>query len=123
MQRWRLLPVVVVLLAVLVTAQDDFNLEHALEPDDPKPTQPANPKDTGNPEQGPPVLPKDSDFKDSDLYDGSLPKGGGGDSGHNERKGPSPNNGEEAEDEENVNMESHRGAQSEPPVQRTLLEN
>ncbi|XP_058717621.1 CD99 antigen isoform X1 [Poecile atricapillus] len=26
-------------------------------------------------------------------------------------------------DEENVNMESHRGAQSEPPVQRTLLEN
>ncbi|XP_065533213.1 CD99 antigen [Lathamus discolor] len=160
MQRWRLLPAVV-LLAVLVTAQEDFNLEHALEPDDSKPTQPANPKDTGNPERGPPVLPKDSDFKDSDLYDGSLPKGGGGDSGHNERKGPSPNNGEEAEgsqgaiagivsavvatvigavssfiayqkkklcfkqsaDEENVNMESHRGAQSEPPVQRTLLEN
>ncbi|XP_042644282.1 CD99 antigen isoform X2 [Tyto alba] len=26
-------------------------------------------------------------------------------------------------DEENVNMDSHRGAQSEPPVQRTLLEN
>ncbi|XP_068778161.1 CD99 antigen isoform X1 [Struthio camelus] len=26
-------------------------------------------------------------------------------------------------DQENVNMESHRGAQSEPPVQRTLLEN
>ncbi|XP_014106300.1 PREDICTED: CD99 antigen isoform X2 [Pseudopodoces humilis] len=26
-------------------------------------------------------------------------------------------------DEENVNMESHRGAQSEPPVQCTLLEN
>ncbi|KAM6438662.1 CD99 antigen-like isoform 2-T2 [Rhynochetos jubatus] len=26
-------------------------------------------------------------------------------------------------DEENVNMESHQGAQSEPPVQRTLLEN
>ncbi|KAM4682175.1 CD99 antigen-like isoform 2-T2 [Amazona ochrocephala] len=161
MPRWRLLPgVVVVLLAVLVTAQDDFNLEDAFEPDDPKPTQPANPKDTGNPGRGPPVLPKDSDFKDSDLYDGSLPKGGGGDSDHNERKGPGPNNGEEAEgsqgaiagivsavvatvigavssfiayqkkklcfkqsDEENVNMESHRGAQSEPPVQRTLLEN
>ncbi|XP_030333595.1 CD99 antigen isoform X3 [Strigops habroptila] len=123
MQRWRLLPVVVVVLTVLVTAQDDFDLEHALQPDDPKPTQPANPKDTDNSERGPPILPKDSDFKDSDLYDGSLPKGGGGDSGGNERKGPSPNNGEEAEDEENVNMESHRGAQSEPPVQRTLLEN
>ncbi|XP_064357220.1 CD99 antigen isoform X2 [Dromaius novaehollandiae] len=26
-------------------------------------------------------------------------------------------------DQENVNMESHHGAQSEPPVQRTLLEN
>ncbi|KAM8819824.1 CD99 antigen [Eudromia elegans] len=26
-------------------------------------------------------------------------------------------------DQENVNMDSHRGAQSEPPVQRTLLEN
>ncbi|XP_030906963.1 CD99 antigen isoform X3 [Melopsittacus undulatus] len=149
MQRWRLLPgvLVLVLLSLLVIAQDDFNLEDALEPDDSKPTQPANPKDT--------------DFKDSDLYEDNLSKGGGGDSGHNERKDPSPKNGEEAEgsqgaiagivsavvatvigavssfiayqkkklcfkqsaDEENVNMESHRGAQSEPPVQRTLLEN
>ncbi|XP_030906962.1 CD99 antigen isoform X2 [Melopsittacus undulatus] len=162
MQRWRLLPgvLVLVLLSLLVIAQDDFNLEDALEPDDSKPTQPANPKDTGNPKRSPPVLPKDSDFKDSDLYEDNLSKGGGGDSGHNERKDPSPKNGEEAEgsqgaiagivsavvatvigavssfiayqkkklcfkqsDEENVNMESHRGAQSEPPVQRTLLEN
>ncbi|XP_074990008.1 CD99 antigen-like isoform X4 [Calonectris borealis] len=173
MRRWRLLPLVV-LLAVLVPVKgnfddlsledaleeplppqkptpsdfDDFSLEHALQPDDPKPGPPANPRDTGN-------------LDDSDLYDGSLPKGGGDGSGSNERKGPSPNNGEEAEasqgaiagivsavvatvigavssfiayqkkklcfkqsaDEENVNMESHRGAQSEPPVQRTLLEN
>uniref|UniRef100_A0A8C3PKW7 CD99 molecule (Xg blood group) n=1 Tax=Calidris pygmaea TaxID=425635 RepID=A0A8C3PKW7_9CHAR len=113
--------------------------------DNPKHVNP-NPKDS----------PKDTGgFDDSDLYDGSLPKGGG-----DERKGPSPNNGETAEvsegaiagivsavfatvvgavssfiayqkkklcfkqsDEENVNMDSHRGAQSEPPVQRTLLEN
>ncbi|XP_074989996.1 CD99 antigen-like isoform X2 [Calonectris borealis] len=186
MRRWRLLPLVV-LLAVLVPVKgnfddlsledaleeplppqkptpsdfDDFSLEHALQPDDPKPGPPANPRDTDNPKQGPPAHPKDSgNLDDSDLYDGSLPKGGGDGSGSNERKGPSPNNGEEAEasqgaiagivsavvatvigavssfiayqkkklcfkqsDEENVNMESHRGAQSEPPVQRTLLEN
>ncbi|XP_074005558.1 CD99 antigen [Numenius arquata] len=185
MRRWRLLPSVV-LLAVLVPVRgdlsdfnleealattkkplpsrkppasdlDDFSLEHALYPDDPKPGPPANPRDTDNPKQGPPANPKDTGgFDDSDLYDGSLPKGGG-----DERKGPSPNNGETAEvsegaiagivsavfatvvgavssfiayqkkklcfkqsaDEENVNMDSHRGAQSEPPVQRTLLEN
>ncbi|XP_050768131.1 CD99 antigen isoform X1 [Gymnogyps californianus] len=190
MRRWRLLPVVV-LLAVLVPVRgnfddfnlqdafettakppltqkpppsdlDDFSLEHALHPDDPKPGPPANPRNTDNPKQGPPAHPKDTgNLDDSDLYDGSLPKGGGGGSGSNERKSPSPNNGEEAEasqgaiagivsavvatvigavssfiayqkkklcfkqsaDEENVNMESHRGAQSEPPVQRTLLEN
>ncbi|KAM6145415.1 CD99 antigen-like isoform 2-T2 [Phoenicopterus ruber ruber] len=189
MQRWRLLPLVV-LLAVLVPVRgdlddfslqdalettkkplpsrkppssdlDDFSLEHALHPDDPKPASPANPGDTDNPRQNPPAHPKDTgNLDDSDLYDGSLPKGGGGGSGSNERKDPSPNNGGEAEasqgaiagivsavvatvigavssfiayqkkklcfkqsDEENVNMESHRGAQSEPPVQRTLLEN
>lgn len=189
MRRWRLLPLVV-LLAVLVPVKgnfddlsledalgnaeeplprqkptpsdfDDFDLEHALQPDDPKPGPPANPRDTDNPKQGPPAHPKDSgNLDDSDLYDGSLPKGGGDGSGSNDRKGPSPNNGEAAEasqgaiagivsavvatvigavssfiayqkkklcfkqsDEENVNMESHRGAQSEPPVQRTLLEN
>ncbi|KAM6416238.1 CD99 antigen isoform 8-T8 [Pluvialis apricaria] len=176
MRRWRLLPSVVVVLAVLVPARgnfddfslqdalettkkplpsrkpppsdlDDFSLEHALHPDDPKPGPPANPRDTGN-------------IDDSDLYYGDSPKGGGDGSGGNERKGPSPNSGETAEvsegaiagivsavfatvigavssfiayqkkklcfkqsDEENVNMESHRGAQSEPPVQRTLLEN
>ncbi|KAM6384645.1 CD99 antigen-like isoform 11-T11 [Alca torda] len=165
MRCWRLLPSVV-LLAVLVPVRgdgNDFSLEDALgatkkplpsrkpppsDFDDPKPGPPANPRDTGN-------------FDDSDLSDGSLPKGGGGGSGSNERKGPSPNNGETANvsdgaiagiisavfatvvgavssfiayqkkklcfkqsaDEENVNMDSHRGAQSEPPVQRTLLEN
>ncbi|XP_063196986.1 CD99 antigen [Chroicocephalus ridibundus] len=189
MRCWRLLPSVV-LLAVLVPVRgddndfsledalettekplpsrkpppsdfDDFSLEHALHPDDPKPGPPANPRDTDNPKQGPPANPRDSgNFDDSDLSDGSLPKGGGGGSGSNERKGPSPNNGETANvsegaiagiisavfatvvgavssfiayqkkklcfkqsDEENVNMDSHRGAQSEPPVQRTLLEN
>ncbi|KAM9264951.1 CD99 antigen-like isoform 3-T3 [Cariama cristata] len=182
MQRWRLLPLVV-LLTVLVPVRgnfddfsledaiettqkpppsrkppssrkpppsdtDNFNLEDALHPDDPKTGPPAKPRDTGG-------------LDDSDLYDGSLPKGGSDGSGSNERKGPSPNSGEETEasqgaiagivsavvatvigavssfiayqkkklcfkqsaDEENVNMESHRGAQSEPPVQRTLLEN
>ncbi|KAM6416232.1 CD99 antigen isoform 2-T2 [Pluvialis apricaria] len=190
MRRWRLLPSVVVVLAVLVPARgnfddfslqdalettkkplpsrkpppsdlDDFSLEHALHPDDPKPGPPANPRDTDNPKQGPPANPKDTgNIDDSDLYYGDSPKGGGDGSGGNERKGPSPNSGETAEvsegaiagivsavfatvigavssfiayqkkklcfkqsDEENVNMESHRGAQSEPPVQRTLLEN
>ncbi|KAM9264950.1 CD99 antigen-like isoform 2-T2 [Cariama cristata] len=195
MQRWRLLPLVV-LLTVLVPVRgnfddfsledaiettqkpppsrkppssrkpppsdtDNFNLEDALHPDDPKTGPPAKPRDTDNPKQGPPVHPKDTGgLDDSDLYDGSLPKGGSDGSGSNERKGPSPNSGEETEasqgaiagivsavvatvigavssfiayqkkklcfkqsDEENVNMESHRGAQSEPPVQRTLLEN
>ncbi|XP_076214484.1 CD99 antigen-like isoform X2 [Aptenodytes patagonicus] len=187
MRRWRFFPLVV-LLAVLVPVRgnfddlslqdalettkkplpsrkppssdsDEFSLEHALQPDDPKPGPPANPRDTDNPKQGPPAHPKDTgNLDDSDLYDGSLPKGDG--SGNNERKGSSLNNGEAAEasqgaiagivsavvatvigavssfiayqkkklcfkqsDEENVNMDSHRGAQSEPPVQRTLLEN
>ncbi|KAM9593849.1 CD99 antigen isoform 4-T4 [Morphnus guianensis] len=174
MRRWRLL-LAAVLLAVLVPARgnfDDFNLqdafettknplpsqkpssdsgdfslEDALHPDDPKPGPPATPRDTGK-------------LDDSDLYDGGVPNRGGRGSGSNERKDPSPNNGQTAEasqgaiagivsavfatvigavssfiayqkkklcfkqsDEENVNMESHRGAQSEPPVQRTLLEN
>ncbi|XP_056347035.1 CD99 antigen isoform X3 [Oenanthe melanoleuca] len=127
---------------------DDFDLVHALDPVDPKPHPPANPRDTGT-------------FDDSDLLDGNFPKGGGDGSGSNERKGPAPNNDQEEQaspgaiagiisavgaavigtvssfiayqkkklcfkqsaDEENVNMQSHRGAQSEPPVQRTLLEN
>ncbi|KAM6287813.1 CD99 antigen-like isoform 2-T2 [Spheniscus humboldti] len=189
MRRWRFLPLVV-LLAVLVPVRgkfddfnlqdafettkkplpsrkppssdyDEFSLEDAFQPDDPKPGPPATPRDTDNPKQGPPAHPKDTgNLDDSDLYDGSLPKGGGDGSGSNERKGSSLNNGEAAEasqgaiagivsavvatvigavssfiayqkkklcfkqsDEENVNMESHRGAQSEPPVQRTLLEN
>ncbi|XP_054699404.1 CD99 antigen [Grus americana] len=192
MRRWRLLPLVVLLAVLVpdrgnsddfsledaldttkkplpLPSQkppppnlDDFDLEHALHPDDPKPAPPANPRDTDNPKQGPPAHPKDTgNLDDSDLFDGSLPKGGGGDSsGGNERKGPGPNNADESEanqgaiagivsavvatvigavssfiayqkkklcfkqsDEENVNMDSHRGAQSEPPVQRTLLEN
>ncbi|XP_057229570.1 CD99 antigen isoform X2 [Malurus melanocephalus] len=137
---------------------DDFDLIHALSPDDSKPHPPANPGDTDNPKRDPP---KGSDtFDDLDLLDGNSPKGGGDGSGSNERKGPTPKNGQEDEasqgaiagivsavaatvigavssfiayqkkklcfkqsDEENVNMDSHRGAQSEPPVQRTLLEN
>uniref|UniRef100_A0A8B9RU96 CD99 antigen n=1 Tax=Accipiter nisus TaxID=211598 RepID=A0A8B9RU96_9AVES len=140
----------------------DFNLEDALHPGDPKPGPPATPRDTDNPKQGPPAHPKDTGkLDDSDLYDGRLPDRGGHGGGSNERKDPSPNDGQTAEasqgaiagivsavfatvigavssfiayqkkklcfkqsaDEENVNMESHRGAQSEPPVQRTLLEN
>ncbi|KAM6384644.1 CD99 antigen-like isoform 10-T10 [Alca torda] len=167
MRCWRLLPSVV-LLAVLVPVRGATKkpLPSRKPPpsdfDDPKPGPPANPRDTDNPRQDPPANPRDSgNFDDSDLSDGSLPKGGGGGSGSNERKGPSPNNGETANvsdgaiagiisavfatvvgavssfiayqkkklcfkqsaDEENVNMDSHRGAQSEPPVQRTLLEN
>ncbi|KAM6384646.1 CD99 antigen-like isoform 12-T12 [Alca torda] len=162
MRCWRLLPSVV-LLAVLVPVRgdgndfsledalgatkkplpsrkpppsdfDDFSLEHALHPDDPKPGPPANPRDTGN-------------FDDSDLSDGSLPKGGGGGSGSNVSDGAIAGIisavfatvvgavssfiayqkkklcFKQSADEENVNMDSHRGAQSEPPVQRTLLEN
>ncbi|KAM6342411.1 CD99 antigen-like isoform 2-T2 [Podargus strigoides] len=189
MQFWRLLPLAVLLL-VLVRVRgnsddfnlgdalettknpltpkkpnpsdfDDLNLEHALHPDDPKPGLPADPRDTDNPKRRPATDSKDTGgFNDLDLLDGNLPKGGGDGSGSNERKGPTPNSGEEAEasqgaiagivsavvatvigavssfiayqkkklcfkqsDEENVNMESHRGVQSEPPVQRTLLEN
>ncbi|XP_014747173.1 PREDICTED: CD99 antigen [Sturnus vulgaris] len=171
MQRWRLL-VLPVLLTVLLSVrgeddfslgdallEDDFDLSHALGPDDPKPRPPANPRDTDNPKQD---QPKGSDtFDDSDLLDGNFPKGGSDGSGSNDRKGPTPNDGQEEQaspgaiagiisavgaavigtvssfiayqkkklcfkqsaDEENVNMQSHRGAQSEPPVQRTLLEN
>ncbi|KAM6416239.1 CD99 antigen isoform 9-T9 [Pluvialis apricaria] len=163
MRRWRLLPSVVVVLAVLVPARgnfddfslqdalettkkplpsrkpppsdlDDFSLEHALHPDDPKPGPPANPRDTGN-------------IDDSDLYYGDSPKGGGDGSGGNVSEGAIAGIVsavfatvigavssfiayqkkklcfKQSADEENVNMESHRGAQSEPPVQRTLLEN
>ncbi|XP_075378965.1 CD99 antigen-like isoform X1 [Mycteria americana] len=142
---------------------DDLSLQDALETTKkPPPSRKPPASDTDVGKQGPPANPKDTgNLDDSDLYDGSLPKGGGDGSGSKERKGPSPNNGEEAEasqgavagivsavvatvigavssfiayqkkklcfkqsaDEENVNMESHRGAQSEPPVQRTLLEN
>ncbi|XP_036248344.1 CD99 antigen isoform X1 [Molothrus ater] len=189
MRRWRLL-FLPVLLAVLVSVRgqdefsledalfgestkkplvtqktpssnkDDFDLSDAFDFGDPKPHPPANPRDTDNPKK---VQPKDSgNFGDSDLLDGSFPRGGGSDgSGSNERKGPTPNSDQEGEgsqgvlagilsavgatvvasvgsfiayqkkklcfkqsaDEENVNMDSHRGAQSEPPVQRTLLEN
>ncbi|XP_009871254.1 PREDICTED: CD99 antigen-like protein 2, partial [Apaloderma vittatum] len=53
---------------------DDFNLEDAL--DVPKRAPPTKPKDADNPRRGPSARPKDSGgFDDSDLYDGSLPKG------------------------------------------------
>ncbi|XP_009067675.1 PREDICTED: CD99 antigen, partial [Acanthisitta chloris] len=140
----------------LSDALDDFDLEHALHPDDPKPHPPANPRDTDNPKRN---EPKDTGtFDDADLFDGNLPKGGGDSSGSNDRKGPAPNDGQAEEaspgalagivgavaatvigavssfiayqkkklcfkqsaDEENVNMDSHRGAQSEPPGKRRI---
>ncbi|XP_009698019.1 PREDICTED: CD99 antigen-like, partial [Cariama cristata] len=145
---------------------DNFNLEDALHPDDPKTGPPAKPRDTAQNKTGSGECNCDDaiiyeyggGLDDSDLYDGSLPKGGSDGSGSNERKGPSPNSGEETEasqgaiagivsavvatvigavssfiayqkkklcfkqsaDEENVNMESHRGAQSEPPGKRRI---
>ncbi|XP_062457430.1 CD99 antigen isoform X2 [Rhea pennata] len=142
------------------THHDDFSLEDAVLPGDPKQDSPTRPGDPDNPRQGSPAHPRDTgSIDDSDLYDSTLPRGrdGGGSDG---RKDSNPNNGGESEasqgavagivsavvatvigavssfiayqkkklcfkqsDEENVNMESHRGAQSEPPVQRTLLEN
>ncbi|XP_069626594.1 CD99 antigen isoform X2 [Haliaeetus albicilla] len=176
MRRWRLL-LAAVLFAVLVPARgnfDDFNLQDAFETTkNPLPSQRPSASDSGDfnledalhpgdPKPGPPATPRDTGkLDDSDLYDGRLPNRGGHGGGSNERKDPSPNDGQTAEasqgaiagivsavfatvigavssfiayqkkklcfkqsaDEENVNMESHRGAQSEPPVQRTLLEN
>ncbi|XP_023804064.1 CD99 antigen isoform X3 [Cyanistes caeruleus] len=113
---------------------DDFDLLHALDSDDPKPQPPANPRDTDNPKRD---RPKGSERK------GPTPKTG------QEEASPGAIAGivsavgaaligtvssfiayqkkklcfKQSADEENVNMESHRGAQSEPPVQRTLLEN
>ncbi|XP_042666842.1 CD99 antigen isoform X2 [Centrocercus urophasianus] len=142
---------------------DDFNLEDAFGPSS-KPDLPAKPKDSDNPRPATPVKPRESDsFDDSDLFDGDLPReggGGGGSSGGNGERDSISNKGGDGEasqgaiagivsavaataigavssfiayqkkklcfkqsDEENVNMDSHRGAQSEPPVQRTLLEN
>ncbi|XP_009976337.1 PREDICTED: CD99 antigen, partial [Tauraco erythrolophus] len=138
---------------------DDFNLEHALHPDDPKPGPPPSPRGTDKPKKGPPAHPANTgNIDDSDLLDGSLPKGGGDGGGSNGEIGSSPNKSEEGEasegaiagivsavvatvigavssfiayqkkklcfkqsaDEENVNMESHRGAQSEPPGKRII---
>ncbi|XP_052520685.1 CD99 antigen isoform X1 [Tympanuchus pallidicinctus] len=143
---------------------DDFNLEDAFGPSS-KPDLPAKPKDSDNPRPATPVKPRESgSFDDSDLFDGDLPReggGGGGSSGGNGERDSISNKGGDGEasqgaiagivsavaataigavssfiayqkkklcfkqsaDEENVNMDSHRGAQSEPPVQRTLLEN
>ncbi|KAM6342412.1 CD99 antigen-like isoform 3-T3 [Podargus strigoides] len=127
---------------------DDLNLEHALHPDDPKPGLPADPRDTDNPKRRPATDSKDTGgFNDLDLLDGNLPKGGGDGSGSNASQGAIAGIVsavvatvigavssfiayqkkklcfKQSADEENVNMESHRGVQSEPPVQRTLLEN
>ncbi|XP_010218483.1 PREDICTED: CD99 antigen-like, partial [Tinamus guttatus] len=142
-------------------ADDDFNLEDALFPGDPKEDLPAHPGDTGRKDLDPKSDGKPGgNFDDLDLSDGSLPRGRD-DGGSDGRRDANPNNGGESEasqgaiagiisavaatvigavssfiayqkkklcfkqsaDQENVNMESHRGAQSEPPVQRTLLEN
>ncbi|KAK4831528.1 hypothetical protein QYF61_018130, partial [Mycteria americana] len=78
---------------------DDLSLQDALETTKkPPPSRKPPASDTDVGKQGPPANPKDTgNLDDSDLYDGSLPKGGGDGSGSKERKGPSPNNGEEAE--------------------------
>uniref|UniRef100_A0A8C8EBQ6 CD99 molecule (Xg blood group) n=1 Tax=Otus sunia TaxID=257818 RepID=A0A8C8EBQ6_9STRI len=127
---------------------DDFNLGDALETTKkPLPSQKPLPSDFDDRKPGPPTNPKDTgSFDDSDLYDGSLPKGGGDSSDSNASQGAVAGIVSavvatvigavssfiayqkkklcfKQSDEENVNMESHRGAQSEPPVQRTLLEN
>ncbi|XP_074671012.1 CD99 antigen isoform X2 [Strix aluco] len=150
MRRWRLLPLAV-LLAVLVSVRgniDDFDLGDALETTKkPPPSKKPQPSDFDDRKPGPPTNPKDTgSFDDSDLYDGSLPKGGGDGSDSNASQGAVAGIVSavvatvigavssfiayqkkklcfKQSDEENVNMESHRGAQSEPPVQRTLLEN
>ncbi|CAN8196361.1 unnamed protein product [Coccothraustes coccothraustes] len=132
------------------SSSDDFDLSDAFDDGDPKPHPPANPRDTDNPKKD---QPKDSDkFDDSDLWDGSLPRGGSDGSGGNGKIAGCSQGViagiisavgatvvasvgsfiayqkkklcfKQSADEENVNMDSHRGAQSEPPVQRTLLEN
>ncbi|XP_069731869.1 CD99 antigen-like [Phaenicophaeus curvirostris] len=142
------------------TSEDDFHLEHAITPGDPKPSLPAKPRSTDKPKHNPRAPADSGDFADTDLLDNNSPGGGGSSGGSNERRDSGPNKVEESDasqgavagivsavvatvigavssfiayqkkklcfkqsDEENVNMESHRGAQSEPPVQRTLLEN
>ncbi|XP_072195536.1 CD99 antigen-like isoform X2 [Excalfactoria chinensis] len=141
---------------------DGFNLADALQPSS-RPDLPSKPKDSDNPRPATPVKPREDSFDDSDLFDGDLPReggGGGGSRGGNGERDSVSNKGGDGEasqgaiagivsavaataigavssfiayqkkklcfkqsDEENVNMDSHRGAQSEPPVQRTLLEN
>ncbi|KAM7129719.1 uncharacterized protein J5F26_011505 isoform 3-T3 [Ciconia maguari] len=128
---------------------DDLSLQDALETTKkPPPSRKPPASDTDVGKQGPPAHPKDTgNLDDSDLYDGSLPKGGGDGSGGKASQGAVAGIVsavvatvigavssfiayqkkklcfKQSADEENVNMESHRGAQSEPPVQRTLLEN
>uniref|UniRef100_A0A2I3HM39 Uncharacterized protein n=1 Tax=Nomascus leucogenys TaxID=61853 RepID=A0A2I3HM39_NOMLE len=99
------------------SAGDDFNLGDAVVDggnDDPPQPNPPKPKPNPNPNH-----PSSSDsFSDADLADGvSGGEGkGGSDGGGSHRK-----EGEEAEQGE-VDMESHRNANAEPAVQRTLLE-
>ncbi|XP_010282718.1 PREDICTED: CD99 antigen [Phaethon lepturus] len=134
-----------VIITLLQILGDYLDLEHALQPDDPKPGPPANPRDTDNPKQGPPANPKDSgNFDDSDLYDGRSPQGGDGGSNSNASQGAIAGIVsavvatvigsvssfiayqkkklcfKQSADEENVNMESHRGAQTEPPGKRRI---
>ncbi|XP_025927304.1 CD99 antigen isoform X3 [Apteryx rowi] len=126
---------------------DGFNLEDALHPGDPKQDPPAHPGDTGSIDDSDLYdgnLPRGRDGGGSDGRKDSNPNNGaeseasqGAVAGiisavvatvigavssfiaYQKKKLCF----KQSADQENVNMESHRGAQSEPPVQRTLLEN
>ncbi|XP_042644283.1 CD99 antigen isoform X3 [Tyto alba] len=117
---------------------DDLDLEHALLPDDPKPGPPSNPRDTDNPKPGPPAHPKDTERKGPSPNNGKATDDSQGAIAGIVSAVVATVIGavssfiayqkkklcfKQSADEENVNMDSHRGAQSEPPVQRTLLEN
>ncbi|XP_035168074.1 CD99 antigen isoform X5 [Oxyura jamaicensis] len=127
---------------------DGFSLEDALQPSDPKPGPPAKPRDSGSFDDSD-LYNGDLPRAGGGGGGGSGQK----DSGPNKVEDGEASQGaiagivsavvatvigavssfiayqkkklcfKQSADEENVNMDSHRGAQSEPPVQRTLLEN
>ncbi|XP_054239899.1 CD99 antigen [Indicator indicator] len=131
---------------------DDFNLHDAVQPHDPKPSPlPSIPKDTGSFDDSDLVngnLPKGggggSGSSGSNERKSPSPEN---DKASEDSQGAIAGIAsaviatvigavssfiayqkkklcfKQSADEENVNMESQRGAQSEPPVQRTLLEN
>ncbi|XP_064264321.1 CD99 antigen isoform X3 [Passer domesticus] len=129
-------------------SSDDFDLSDAFDSGDPKPHPSASPRDTDKFDDSDlwdGSLPKGgSDGSGSNERKGPTPK-----SGEEGEASPGVLAGiisavgatvvasvssfiayqkkklcfKQSADEENVNMDSHRGAQSEPPVQRTLLEN